>query len=164
MLFALLLSLSCQKPESEQKAGFEAQTPPKQDGTFQIDPQDQCPVCGMKPAHHARHAAAIVYRDGKASYTCSNNCAIRIFLDPEKFVRRHKEDLARFWFQEYFTGKPLKDTEVMLVLGSDWMGPMGPETATVARDQAPVFTERHGGEVTTTLQDLTLDTWHRIHP
>jgi len=106
-------------------------------------PKDRCATCGMLVAKFPSWVASIVYVDGSH----------RFFDGPKDMFRfralHHNDaaDEAEIWVTDYYTTKALPAHDAVYVLGSDVLGPMGPELVPFAsRELAESFREDHGGD------------------
>lgn len=115
-------------------------------GAFNLSKSDRCPVCGMFPARRPKHAAAMVLRDGRTYYFCSNGCLLRAWHLSETHLGVAADAVNQMRVRDYFSGLTVSAEAVWWVAGSDVIGPMG--RAFVALDSpgaVKAFKERHGG-------------------
>jgi nitrous oxide reductase accessory protein NosL len=133
------------------------------DGQMRIGPADRCPVCAMKAAEHPKFSSAIELDDGRAFYFCGTGCLIRSWLHPEVHLGVDRSHLGRAVTRDYFKGEQIDAERAIWVAGSDVVGPMGPALVPLktGRD-AETFKERHGGEHTFRLAEMTDDRWREI--
>jgi len=134
-----------------------------EDDQLRLSPDDRCPVCAMRPAEHAKHAAAIALEDGTTFYFCGTGCMTRSWLHPEVYLGVDKGRVARAVVQEYLDGKPVDALSAHWVAGSDVMGPMGPALVPLASEEdAATFESRHGGRHRYRLGELDDARWKEI--
>jgi nitrous oxide reductase accessory protein NosL len=134
-----------------------------EDNQLRLSPDDRCPVCAMRPAEHAKHAAAIVLDDETTFYFCGNGCMTRSWLHPDVYLGVDKGRLARAVVLEYLDGKPVDALAAHWVAGSDVTGPMGPALVPLASEEdVAVFESRHGGRHRYQLGELDDARWKEI--
>lgn len=111
-------------------------------------PKDRCPVCGMFVATYPNWTSTILIKDG-----------IQVFFDGPKDMFVYFFDLGKYapgksaagiqglYVTEYYSTRLLDAKKVFFVLGSDVMGPMGPEMVPVADlARAKTFLRDHHGK------------------
>jgi nitrous oxide reductase accessory protein NosL len=117
----------------------------------------------MRPAKHAKFAAAIELTDGRTYYFCSNGCMIRAWLHPREFLAAAPAQRRRPVVQAFFSGRPVDARQATWVAGSEVMGPMGPAmVALETPEMAAAFRQRHGGKYTFKLDEMTDALWEQI--
>jgi len=131
-------------------------------GQMRPSSEDRCPVCAMVPTEHAAFVSAIEVRDGRTFYFCGTGCMLRSWLHPEEHLGVGRDELARAIVKEYFAGAHLNATEVVFVVGSDIIGPMGPALVPVRPQEVETFRQRHGGRDTFRIGELDDDRWRAI--
>ncbi|MGD8833492.1 MAG: nitrous oxide reductase accessory protein NosL [Desulfobacteraceae bacterium] len=111
-------------------------------------PKDKCPVCGMFVAKYPKWVAEIVFKDG--SYVVFDGCKdmFKYYFNMAKYTKKKsRDDIAEIFVTEYYTVKIHKASEVLFIVGSDVLGPMGHELIPVkGQDEAKIFTLGHGGD------------------
>jgi nitrous oxide reductase accessory protein NosL len=134
-------------------------------GRMRISEQDRCPVCGMFPAKRPKHAAAMVLKDGRTFYFCSNGCLLRTWRDCDRRLRVPAESIGRMVVQDYFSGAPLDADKAWWVAGSDVVGPMGPALVALRSEQEVTqFRKRHGGRQAFQLSQMDDALWAALFP
>lgn len=110
--------------------------------------KDKCPVCGMFVAKYQKWVAEILFKDG--SYVVFDGCKdmLKYYFNMEKYTKKKsRDDIADIYVTEYYTLKVRKAAEVLFVVGSDVLGPMGHEFIPVkGEDAAKIFMVGHGGD------------------
>ena len=111
-------------------------------------PKDKCPVCGMFVAKYKKWVAEILFKDG--SYEVFDGCKdmFKYYFNMEKYTKKKsRDDIAEIYVTEYYTLKIEKASDVLFVVGSDVLGPMGHEFIPVkGEDAAKIFMVGHGGD------------------
>jgi nitrous oxide reductase accessory protein NosL len=111
-------------------------------------PKDKCPVCGMFVAKYQKWVAEIVFKDG--SYEVFDGCKdmFKYYFNMAKYTKKKsRDDIAEIYVTEYYTLKIHKASEVLFVVGSDVLGPMGHELIPVkGADEVKIFQIGHGGD------------------
>jgi nitrous oxide reductase accessory protein NosL len=111
-------------------------------------PKDKCPVCGMFVAKYQKWVAEIVFKDG--DYVVFDGCKdmFKFYFNMAKYTKKKsRDDIADIYVTEYYTLKILKASEVMFIVGSDVLGPMGHELIPVkGEDEVKIFKIGHGGD------------------
>ena len=124
-------------------------------GELQISKTDRCPVCGMFPARRPTYAAAMVLKDGRTFYFCSNGCLLRTWHLTATHLGVSAESVAHMAVHDYFSGAVIDAHDAWWVAGSNAVGPMGRAfVALRTSGAADAFKERHGGEHTFKLEQL----------
>ena len=132
-------------------------------GQLQPSPADRCPVCGMRPARHPKNAAAVVLRDGRTFYFCSNRGLVQALRQPDAYLGIPGADIAQAVVLDYFSGQPIDAQAAHWVTGSDVVGPMGRSWVTLrTASDAERFVRRHGRTHQFQLEDLDEATWHAL--
>lgn len=112
-----------------------------------LTPKDKCPVCGMFVAKYQKWVAEIVFKDG--SYVVFDGCKdmFKYYFNMEKYTKKKsRDDIAEIYVTEYYTLKIHKAADVLFIVGSDVLGPMGHELIPVkGEDAAKIFMIGHQG-------------------
>ena len=113
-------------------------------------PKDKCPVCGMFVAKYQKWVAEIVFKDG--SYVVFNGCKdmFKYYFNMAKYTKKKsRDDIAEIYVTDYYTLKIHKASDLLFVVGSDVLGPMGHELIPVkGEDAVKIFQIGHGGDKT----------------
>ena len=137
--------------------------PLTEEGQMQINPKDRCPVCGMKVIRYPKFSAAIQLQNDSTFYFCSTGCMIRAWLHPALFLGKTAAEHKRPVVREYFSGRQVDARSVILVYGSDVIGPMGPALVPVLDENSlKVFKKRHGGKSHFLLNEMNDDKWSNM--
>ena len=105
-------------------------------------PKDRCAICGMFVAKYPAWIATIEFADGTLQFFDGPKDLFRYLAREEVSA-----ESAEIWVTDYYTTKPVKARDVLFVVGSDVLGPMGAELIplTSAR-HAESFRADHGGD------------------
>lgn len=111
-------------------------------------PKDNCPVCGMFVAKYKKWVAEIVFKDG--SYVVFDGCKdmFKYYFNMAKYTKKKsRDDIAEIYVTEYYTLKIHKASDVLFIVGSDVLGPMGHELIPVkGEDASKIFMIGHSGD------------------
>lgn len=106
---------------------------------------ERCARCGMVIAPKSAWEAELTSDKGDVTRFDTPRCAIRAFRaaapSPRVELRVH----------EFYTGEMRSAKDVVFVVGSDLVGPMGPELVPVDPARAQKLTADHAGKRTLTL-------------
>jgi len=109
--------------------------------------QDQCTVCGMKPAAFPNNRAQILTMDKKHVHFCSGKCLVSFLADPGTHNGQDVKPMM-IWATVYPEGMYDYAGGLFYVVGSKEHGPMGPEAfAFRTRQQADEFIAKNGGSM-----------------
>ncbi len=110
--------------------------------------KDMCPVCGMLVAKYPNWVATIVYKDGHVHHFDGAKDMFKFWLDPGHFAAGHRrENMAALWVTDFYNLQPVEARKAFYVVGSDVLGPMGPELVPLAnREDAEEFLRDHKGQ------------------
>ncbi len=126
-------------------------------GPVKVQRNDKCPVCGMFVAKYPKWVAEIVFKDG--SYAVFDGCKdmFKYLFDMGRYNReKTREDIARIYVTEYYSTRILPAREVLYVLGSDVLGPMGHEFIPVqGEENARIFLSDHKGKRVLRFDEIT---------
>jgi nitrous oxide reductase accessory protein NosL len=125
----------------------------------QPGPDDQCPVCGMKPAKYPNWVAVVHYRDGRAHFFDGPKDLFKYLQDLPKYAPgRAAGDIATIAVTEFYGLTRIDARKAYFVIGSDVAGPMGHELVPLAsREAAEEFLRDHKGERIVTFEEVTSD-------
>jgi copper chaperone NosL len=111
-------------------------------------PKDKCPVCGMFVHKYQKWVAEIVFKD--SSYVVFDGCKdmFKYYFNMSKYTKqKSRDDIADIYVTEYYTLKVHKASDVLFIVGSDVLGPMGHEFIPVkGEDAAKIFIIGHRGD------------------
>lgn len=109
---------------------------------------DVCRVCGMFVAKYPEWVATVQYKDGHAHHFDGAKDMFKYLLDLSKYAPDHKaEDIQAIAVTEYYGLQKVNARQVLYVIGSDVVGPMGHELVPLAgREDAEEFMKDHSGK------------------
>ncbi|MEL7367892.1 MAG: nitrous oxide reductase accessory protein NosL [Myxococcota bacterium] len=157
LIVVVMAGLGCQRerpaPASQPASAPAAPSPqPAQrglaaDGQLQPSPADRCPVCAMRPANHPKQAAGLTLEDGRTFYFCGNQCLLRAYQNPQRYLGVAADAVERLSVLDYFSGQPIDGRTAFWIRGADVSGPMGPAVVPLSKaSEVAPFRKRHGGE------------------
>ena len=113
----------------------------------QPGPKDRCPVCGMSVLPFPEWIAQIRLRDGSTVFFDGSKDLFRYLLSDARYSRANgSADVVAIFVTNYYDGEAMAARAAWFVVGSDVMGPMGPELVPHrCRDAAESFAKDHGG-------------------
>jgi len=122
-------------------------------------PDETCPVCGMFVARHPEWLARIVFASGPTAFFDGPKDLFRYLLDPERYAaHRRDREITGIFVTAYYDGKVLPVEEAWFVVGSDVVGPMGPELVPHgSREEAEEFLRDHRGERIVRSPEVTVE-------
>ena len=115
-------------------------------GTAAPTATGRCSHCGMKLVADSPWFSEIVTEDGQKLGYDTPRCALTASLSGKKGKVRVQDFYDRKWHDA---------GDVRFVVGSDVLGPMGPDLVPVDPARADKFQKDHQGEKTLALADLT---------
>lgn len=119
-------------------------------------PKDRCLVCGMFVAPYRNWVAVAVLADDRRLYFDGTKDLLRFHFDPARY-RILPTAVRQLYVTDYYTVRLMPAREAWFVLGSDVLGPMGPELVPLAsREAADAFRRDHGGDILS-FGELTAD-------
>jgi len=118
---------------------------------------DRCPVCGMFVHKYPKWAAGFTFQSGARYFHCCPKCMLHNLHHVPKYQPGEiRENVRQIWVTEYYTTKQTDAHEVLFVVGTSLVGPMGldlipvqgkPSTENLKRD--------YNGEFILTLDQIT---------
>jgi len=119
-------------------------------GDCQLKPgeRDRCAVCGMFVKPYPNWVAAIKWSDGAVSFFDGPKDMFKYLFHMAKYNKQKtRDDVAAVYVTEFYSTKLMAAADVLFVVGSDVMGPMGKELIPVeGEDNARTFLKDHHGE------------------
>lgn len=111
-------------------------------------PGARCAVCGMFVAGFPNWQATIVFKDGSQVFFDGPRDMFTYFFDMGKYAKgKTAADVQTLYVTEYYSTRPLNARKAFFVIGSDVMGPMGPELVPIGNlDRARTFLRDHHGK------------------
>lgn len=144
-----------------------AAAPAADDAVAPVQPGDgdRCPVCGMRVAPHAAWIAQVVFVDGSALFFDGSKDLFKYLfsrndLAPEK---RDLEIVATF-VTSYYDLQLIPAGSAYFVVGSDVLGPMGPELVPhPSLTEAQEFLRDHAGRRIVPFDEVTAELVETLH-
>ncbi len=120
-----------------------------------VDPDERCPVCGMKVAKYPSwiaqlHAVGepVVMFDGVKDM-------MAYYFYPKKYDGGGDMAAADIWVKDYYSLQWIDGRKALYVVGSDVLGPMGDELIPFEkRDAADNFMKDHQGKTILAFDDI----------
>ena len=111
---------------------------------------DRCPKCGMNVDMSPRWTAGLTLDDGSELRFCSPRCL---------FAWLHREQAeGTVWVTEYYSQERMPAADLLFVVGSDVVGPMGSALVPVnGVDAAERFRYDHEGDKVVRMPEITLE-------
>lgn len=119
--------------------------------------KDRCPVCGMFVYKYPNWTAGFVFRSGAAYFHCCPKCMLHNLNNiPTYQPGRGRADLKLVWVTEYYTTKRMDAHDVVFVVGTNLVGPMGLDLIPVkGRAAAGNLQRDYNGGLILTLDQIT---------
>jgi nitrous oxide reductase accessory protein NosL len=98
-----------------------------------------CPVCNMKIKKYYKTSHAVKHKNGKKEHFCSMAC-----------LKKGKKSGDTVYVANASTGKMIKASSAIYVVGSDVAGTMGAKKSKIAfasKNAAQKFQKKHGGVI-----------------
>jgi nitrous oxide reductase accessory protein NosL len=113
----------------------------------------------MLVAPHGDWLAQIVFDRGQALFFDGAKDLLRYHLDPDRFEDAPAVKKRGILFvTSYYDRKLIRARDAFFVIGSDVLGPMGPELIPLAsREAAEEFQRDHGGSAILAFDDVTAE-------
>jgi nitrous oxide reductase accessory protein NosL len=120
-------------------------------------PMDLCPVCGMIVSKYPNWTATVVWKDGHAHHFDGAKDMFKFLQALPKYAPGHKRDDIRFLaVTDFYNLEKIEAGKAFYVIGSDVMGPMGPELVPLAtRADAEDFLKDHKGKLILGFSEVT---------
>jgi len=121
-------------------------------------PRDHCQVCGMFVAKYDRWLSQVVLPDGRHRFFDGPKDLFRYYLNPGQYDKGvEREQIKEIYVTDYYSTKTINAKEAWFVIGSDVMGPMGPELVPVTgKEKAETFRKDHRGKRILSFDEVTL--------
>ena len=144
LLFVLLIAFS---------AGAAEKGPPKPGS------RDKCPVCGMLVEGFPNWVSIVVFKDGSHAFFDGPKDMFKYLLDLKRYSpKKQSSDIGALFVTDYYTLAPIEARKAWYVVGSDVLGPMGPEPVPLEKESdAKTFMKDHKGRKVLRFEDITLD-------
>ena len=121
------------------------------------DKKDRCPVCGMFVYKYPRWAAGFVFPSGKTYFHCCPKCMLHNLNNINKYQPGEtRENLELIWVTEYYTTRRMAALDVLFVVGTHLVGPMGLDLIPVkGREAANNLQRDYNGHLILTIDQIT---------
>ena len=121
------------------------------------DKKDRCPVCGMFAYKYPNWTAGFVFKSGKTYFHCCPKCMLHNLNNIAKYQPGEtREKLELIWVTEYYTTRKMAAQEVLFVVGTHLVGPMGLDLIPVAGKAAATNLKRdYNGDLILTIDQIT---------
>ena len=108
---------------------------------------DLCPVCGMIVSRYPNWIATVVWKDGHVHHFDGAKDMFKFLQALPKYAPgHHPSDVKLIVVTDFYNLEKIEARKALYVIGSDVMGPMGPELAPLAtRADAEDFLKDHKG-------------------
>ncbi len=121
-----------------------------------LDLSQSCPVCHMKVGGGSLGHAAAVFKDGKVLGFDGPGDMFRYVLEPSKYSF-DPANITHLYVAEYGSPKLIDAKSAFFVVGSDFMGSMGPDVAPFAtKEAAEKFKAAHHGKGVVAFSGVTM--------
>jgi nitrous oxide reductase accessory protein NosL len=125
-------------------------------GPFIPTDKDKCAVCGMFVKSYEKWIAQVVFKDGTYAFFDGPKDMFRYYLDIQKYNKgRSRDDVEEIYVTEYYGAKVVRARDVVFIIGSDAMGPMGREIVPVKPESAETFMKDHKGHKALRFDEVT---------
>ena len=118
---------------------------------------DLCPVCGMIVSKYPNWTATVFWKDGHADHFDGAKDMFKFLQALPKYAPSHKRADIRFLaVTDFYNLEKIEAGKAFYVIGSDVMGPMGPELVPLAtRADAEDFLKDHKGKLILGYREVT---------
>jgi copper chaperone NosL len=119
--------------------------------------KDRCPVCGMFAYKYPKWIAGFVFRSGKRFFHCCPKCMLHNLNHIPKYQPGEtREQLELIWVTEYYTTRKIVAQDVLFVVGTHLVGPMGLDLIPVkGRAAANSLKHDYDGDLIMTIDQIT---------
>jgi len=118
---------------------------------------DRCAVCGMYVEKYPNWVATIILADGSQVFFDGPKDLFKYLLNLDKYDRQ-PEDISKVFVTDYYRVQPIDARKAFFVLGSDVMGPMGPELVPFSDlKDANIFVQDHAGKRVSVFEDISIE-------
>jgi nitrous oxide reductase accessory protein NosL len=121
------------------------------------DKKDRCPVCGMFVYKYPKWAAGFVFRGGKTYFHCCPKCMLHNLNNIAKYQPgKTRDQLELIWVTEYYTTRKMVAQDLVFVVGTRLVGPMGLDLIPVkGAAAANTLKQDYNGELILTVDQIT---------
>lgn len=119
--------------------------------------KDRCPVCGMFVHKYPKWMAGFVFKSGNKYFHCCPKCMLHNLNNISKYQPGEThEQLKLIWVTEYYTTQKMAASDVLFVVGTHLVGPMGLDLIPVkGRAGADNFKRDYDGDLVLTIDQIT---------
>jgi nitrous oxide reductase accessory protein NosL len=126
-------------------------------GPFTPTDKDKCAVCGMFVKSYEKWVSQVVFKDGTYAFFDGPKDMFKYYLDIPKYNKgKTRDDVEEVYVTEYYGAKVVRARDVVFVIGSDAVGPMGKEIVPVMPESAKTFLKDHKGHKALKFEEVTL--------
>jgi copper chaperone NosL len=94
---------------------------------------DLCPVCGMIVSKYPNWIATVAWKDGHAHhFDAARDLFKRLQALPKYAPKYQRKDIKLIVVTDFYNLQKIEAEKALYVIGSDVMGPMGPELVPLA--------------------------------
>ena len=126
--------------------------------------KERCPMCGMFVSHYPDWISQVRHDDGATVFFdgCKDLFKYLLSLDPHGRIKSRK-NVAAVFVTNYYDGETIAARYAFFVVGSNVMGPMGPELVPHhSLEAAQDFVQDHGGVRILRFDEITSTTLRAI--
>ena len=118
---------------------------------------DLCPICGMIVSKYPNWTATVVWKDGHAHHFDGAKDMFKFLQSLPKYAPNHpRKDIHFIVVTDFYNLEKIEAGKAFYVIGSDVLGPMGPELAPLAtRAEAQDFLKDHKGKLILRFDEVT---------
>jgi nitrous oxide reductase accessory protein NosL len=141
-MFVLMLAIS---------AGVFAQEPAPPTSS------DRCAVCGMYVVNFPNWVGTIILTDGSQVFFDGPKDLFKYLLNLEKHDK-NPQDISKIFVTDYYRVQMIDARKAFFVIGSDVMGPMGPELVPFStKEESETFVRDHSGERVLLFDEISME-------
>lgn len=128
-------------------------------GDDHLKPEEKarCAVCGMFVKPYPNWIAGIKWNDGAVNFFDGPKDMFKYLFYMDKYNKKKtRDDVAAVYVTEFYSTKLMSAKDLLFVVGSDVMGPMGKELIPVqGEENAQTFLKDHRGEKILTFDEIS---------
>lgn len=120
-------------------------------GVFAQEPapptsSDRCAVCGMYVKNFPNWVGTVILADGSQIFFDGPKDLFKYLLNLDKYDK-NPQDISKIFVTDYYRVQLIDARKAFFVIGSNVMGPMGPELVPFSsKEEAETFVRDHSGE------------------
>jgi nitrous oxide reductase accessory protein NosL len=133
---------------------YGAQTP------IAVKKTDRCPVCGMFVHKNPKWVARVAMKDGTYFAYDGVKDMLKHYFNMAKYTPgKSADDIKSITVMDYYNSGKIDAKSAYYVIGSDVLGPMGPEFIPFKEESsAQEFMQDHKGKRILQFKDITMET------